>query len=307
MQTGKIIVIAGPTASGKSALAIDVALFVGGVVINADSMQLYKDMPVITAAPTDEDRTKADHRLFEIYDPSFKGNVVDWLKLVVGEIKSVWAEGKIPVVVGGTGLYLENLIEGTTPIPETIPEIRRQVQNFTDKEGLEALYQKVKEVDAPSALKIKPNDITRLKRALEVFLSTGKPLSEWHKLPLIKYLPEAKFFIIKICPSAQELDKRCYERFDKMVEAGAIDEVQRLYKRKLSPDLPAMKALGVPELMEFFKGKTNVYTAIQNAKLHTRQYAKRQRTWFKNRLHADFELKKCYKGQFPEEVLALLK
>ncbi|MBO4285610.1 MAG: tRNA (adenosine(37)-N6)-dimethylallyltransferase MiaA [Alphaproteobacteria bacterium] len=307
MQTGKIIVIAGPTASGKSALAIDVALFVGGVVINADSMQLYKDMPVITAAPTDEDRTKADHRLFEIYDPSFKGNVVDWLKLVVGEIKSVWAEGKIPVVVGGTGLYLENLIEGTTPIPETIPEIRRQVQNFTDKEGLEALYQKVKEVDAPSALKIKPNDITRLKRALEVFLSTGKPLSEWHKLPLIKYLPEAKFFIIKICPSAQELDKRCYERFDKMVEAGAIDEVQRLYKRKLSPDLPAMKALGVPELMEFFKGKTNVYTAVQNAKLHTRQYAKRQRTWFKNRLHADFELKKCYKGQFPEEVLALLK
>ncbi|MBQ7659591.1 MAG: tRNA (adenosine(37)-N6)-dimethylallyltransferase MiaA [Alphaproteobacteria bacterium] len=307
MQTGKIIVIAGPTASGKSALAIDVALFVGGVVINADSMQLYKDMPVITAAPTDEDRTKADHRLFEIYDPSFKGNVVDWLKLAVGEIKSVWAEGKIPVVVGGTGLYLENLIEGTTPIPETIPEIRRQVQNFTDKEGLEALYQKVKEVDAPSALKIKPNDITRLKRALEVFLSTGKPLSEWHKLPLIRYLPEAKFFIIKICPSAQELDKRCYERFDKMVEAGAIDEVQRLYKRKLSPDLPAMKALGVPELMEFFKGKTNVYTAVQNAKLHTRQYAKRQRTWFKNRLQADFELKKCYKGQFPKEVLTLLK
>jgi len=307
MPKGKVIVVAGPTASGKSALAIDVALALNGVVINADSMQVYKDMPIISAAPTEEDRKKVDHRLFEIYDPSFKGNVVDWLKLAADEIKSVWAEKKMPVVVGGTGLYLENLIEGTTPIPETALKIRRQVQTFTDKEGVEALYQRVKEVDAPSALKIMPNDITRLKRALEVFLSTGKPLSEWHKLPLIKYLPEAKFFIIKICPSAQELDKRCYERFDKMVEAGAIDEVQRLYKRKLSPDLPAMKALGVPELIEFFKGETNIYTAVQNAKLHTRQYAKRQRTWFKNRLQADFELNKCYKGPFPEEVLALLK
>ena len=135
MQSNKVIIIAGPTASGKSALAIDIALAVNGVVINADSMQVYKDMPIISAAPTAEDKAKVDHRLYEIYDPSFRGNVVDWLKLATEEIRKVWAEGKMPVVVGGTGLYIENLIKGTTPIPQTPDKIRNQVQKLID-EGL---------------------------------------------------------------------------------------------------------------------------------------------------------------------------
>ena len=307
MSQNKVIVVAGPTASGKSALAVDLAVALNGVVINADSMQVYKDMPVLSAAPTQQDKQKAPHRLFEIYDPSFKGNVVDWLVLATQEIKKAWTEHKTPIVVGGTGLYIENLINGTTPIPETPQEIRQKVQNFTDTQGPESLWKKVKEVDEQSALKIKPNDISRLKRALEVFWATGKPLSEWHKMPLVHYLPEANFFVIKICPSVQELDQRCYERFDKMLENGIISEVQHLYKRKLQPDLPAMKALGVPELIEYLKKKKSIYLAVQEAKLHTRQYAKRQRTWFKNRLTADFTINKCYKGQFPPEILELLK
>jgi len=307
MQKNRVIIIAGPTASGKSRLAIDIALAVDGVVINADSMQVYKDMPIISAAPTAEDKAKVEHRLYEIFDPSFRGNVVDWLKLAVQEIRNAWKEGKVPVVVGGTGFYLENLIKGSTPIPATPDEIRNKVQKMMDDEGIEFVYEKLKEVDPKSAQKVNKNDASRIKRAYEVFLHTGKMMSLWQREPLIQNLPEAQFFVIKICPSVEEIDRLAYERFDKMVDKGVIDEVQKLYKRKLSLNLPAMKALGVPELMTYFKKKKNIYLAVQDAKLHTRQYAKRQRTWFKNRLQADFVLPKCYKGHFPQEVLELLK
>ncbi len=307
MSQNKVIIVAGPTASGKSALAIDIALALDGVVINADSMQVYKDMPIISAAPSKEDKQKVEHRLFEIYDPSFHGNVVDWCERAVHEIKSVWKENKIPVVVGGTGLYIENLIKGTTPIPQTSAGVRQEVQEFINQKGLEALWQKVWQVDQQSASRIKPNDVTRLKRALEVYLDTQIPLSEWHRKPLVRQLKEAQFFVVKICPSVEELDARCYNRFDKMIEKGAIEEVRILGERKLSPDLPAMKALGVPELMAYVNGKISIHEAAQQAKLHTRQYAKRQRTWFKNRLKADFELKECYRGNLPQNILKLLE
>ena len=307
MQKNKVIIVAGPTASGKSQLAIDLALVLNGVVINADSMQVYKDMPIVSAVPSAEDRAKVEHRLYEIYDPSFRGNVVDWLNRAIAEIRDVWEKGKTPVVVGGTGLYLENLIKGTTPVPATPEDIRQKVQKMIDTEGVSFVHQKLSEVDPKSGQKIAPNDVSRIKRAYEVFLHTGEPMSAWQKKPLIQNLPEAKFFVIKICPSVEELDRLSFARFDQMVQTGVIDEIQKLYKRKLDPSLPAMKALGVPELIEYMRGKTNVYLAVQNAKLHTRQYAKRQRTWFKNRLTADFVLSKCYKGHFPEEVLELLK
>ena len=307
MPKNKIIVIAGPTASGKSAMATDIALAVNGVIVNADSMQVYKDMPIITAAPTEEDKAKVEHRGYEIFDPSFRGSVMDWLKIIVEEIRDIWKQDKIPVVVGGTGLYIENLIKGTNPIPDTPEDIREKVQKVIDNEGIEVIYKKLKDVDSAIAKKLNPKDVSRVKRAYEVYLNTKEPMSSWQKKPLIHFLPEAQFFVIKICPSVDELDKLAYDRFDKMVEMGAIEEVQSLYKRKLNANLPAMKALGVPELMEYFSGKTNIYVAVQNAKLHTRQYAKRQRTWFRNRLEADYVYPKCYKGDFPKEVMNLLK
>ena len=307
MPRNRVVIIAGPTASGKSSFAIDLALKLNGVIVNADSMQVYKDMPIISAVPTREDKEKAEHRLYEIYDPSFRGNVVDWLNLAIKEIRDIWSKGKLPLVVGGTGLYIENLMKGTTPIPAMPDAIRQKVQKMIEEEGVVSVHGKLAEVDPKSGQKINANDMTRIKRAYEVFLHTGEPMSVWQKKPLIQNLSEANFFTIKLCPSTQELDELSYARFDKMVELGVIDEVERLYKRKLDPSLPAMKALGVPELIEYFKGKTNVYLAVQNAKLHTRQYAKRQRTWFKNRLPADFEYKKCYKGDFPDEMLDILK
>jgi len=307
MQKNKVIIVAGPTASGKSALAIDIALFFNGVVLNADSMQVYKNMPIITAAPQAADKQKVEHRLFEIFEPSFRGNVADWVKLAAREIRNVWAEGKLPVVVGGTGLYIENLMQGTTPIPEIKDEIRQKVQNMIEKEGAPAVHEKLKDVDPVSFQKLNINDSSRIKRAYEVYLSTNKPLSFWQKKEMLHYLPEADFFVIKICPSAQELDALAFERFDKMVEQGALEEVKNLCMQKLDLKLPAMKALGVPELAAYYNGEVDMQTAIQNAKLHTRQYAKRQRTWFNNRLKADYILHKCYKTPLPNDLFMLLK
>lgn len=307
MSENRVIIIAGPTASGKSALAIDIAKAIDGVIINADSMQVYQDMPIITAAPSDEDKAKVPHKLFEVFSADFRGNVVDWLKLAVEAIRQTWQEGKVPVVVGGTGLYIDSLINGAPPIPETPQKIRNQTQKMVDSGQLPLMFEELKKVDPETARKLNANDVSRVKRAYEVYLHTKKPISEWHQEPQINYLPEAKYFVIKICPPAEELDERAFIRFDKMMEEGAVEEVQKLFKRKLSPDLPSMKALGVPELMDYFKGKTNIYAAVQNAKLHTRQYAKRQRTWFKNKLQADLTLPTCYQGNFPPEIIALLK
>ena len=300
MSKNKIIVIAGPTASGKSALAIDIAKAFNGIIINCDSMQVYKHTPIISACPDENDKSCVEHKLFEIYEPSVKGNVVDWLNLATEEIKNTWKQNKIPVVVGGTGLYIDNMINGTTPIPETPKEIRDKFALLLKGKGSQYLHQKLQETDSKSANKISKNDTTRLLRALEVYEHTKIPLSDWHLRPMIKKLPQAEFFVIKICPNAEELDARCYLRFDKMIEAGALDEIRFLYSLNLDAKLPAMKALGVPELIEYVKGNCLLETAIENAKLHTRQYAKRQRTWFKNKLKADYELPNCYLGDFDD-------
>ena len=264
-------------------------------------------MPIITAAPSAEDKATVPHKLFEIFAPDFRGNVIDWLKRATEAIRQTWQEGKMPIVVGGTGLYIDSLINGASPIPETPAHIRAKVQKMINEGRLPLIYEELKKADPESARKLNPNDASRVKRAYEVYLDTQKLISEWHKEPLTNYLPEAKYFVIKICPPAEELDARAFVRFDKMVEEGALDEVQKLFKRKLPADLPSMKALGVPELMDYFNGKTNIYVAVQNAKLHTRQYAKRQRTWFKNKLQADLTIPTCYQGNFPPEIIALLK
>lgn len=298
----KIIIIAGPTASGKSQLAIDVARAGNGAVINADSMQVYQDTPILSAVPNAEDKKAVEHRLYEIFPSSQNGTVVDWLNLAVAEISSLWAQGKLPVVVGGTGLYIDNLINGTTPIPEADWEVRLEVMGLLEQIGIQALHSKLREVDPKSAERLSPNDTTRVRRAYEVFVQTGITLSEWHEKPMIKKLPEASFVVVKIHPPKEELDERCFLRFEKMIAVGALEEVKKLKALKLDKNLPAMKALGVPELMDYLNGQVSLEEAIKSAKLHTRQYAKRQRTWFGNKLQADITLDKCYNGD--ENIVA---
>ena len=294
MKKNTVIVIAGPTASGKSQLAIDVALGVNGVILNADSMQIYQGIPILSAAPNNNDKQLVEHRLYELFPNNFRSSVIDWLDKIVPEIYKLWAEDKIPVVVGGTGLYIDNLVNGTTPIPETSQAAHEQTMSLLAKIGVQKLHKKLSEIDKVTASKLSENDTTRVRRAYEVWLDTQVPLSEWYKKEMIKKLPEANFYVIKIMPEQKELDERCYVRFDRMIKEGALKEVEKIYKANLDRTLPVMKALGLPELLDFFEQKTSLQEAVNLAKLHTRQYAKRQLTWFKKQLKADFEIDHCY-------------
>lgn len=298
MIKNPVVVITGPTACGKSKLAIDVAKKINGVIVNCDSMQVYKGIPVLSAAPSAEDRAEVEHRLFEIYDCDKRGNVVEWVDACAWEIRSIWQEDKVPVVVGGTGMYVEALIEGITPVPPVPPEIRRSVKDFYAEKGLPEVYNYLKTIDSYSAQRLAPNDKSRILRAVEVYKATGRRISDWYKVPAIKKLPEAGFVVVKLYPNIQEIEARCRERLDKMVnELGALKEVADLLELNLSNDMPVMKALGVQELGCFIRGEKTLKEALKLAKLHTRQYAKRQRTWLNGKLNADIEFNSVYEGQ----------
>ena len=305
MKQNPVLIIAGPTASGKSALAIAAAQALNGVVLNCDSMQIYKDIPIIAATPNQEEKALAEHRLFELYDVKKRGNVVEWLDLCAAEIKKLWAQKRLPVVVGGTGMYIDALINGVTPIPEVNPQVREKLKERLQAEGLSRLYIELKEQDAEIAAKLNSNDKTRIVRALEIIATTGKKVSEWYQEPLIKKLSEADFAVVKIVPTIDEIEQRCRTRLDMMVKSGALDEIAGLLKRGVDETLPAMKALGVPELSMAVKGEMLLSEALELAKLHTRQYAKRQRTWLRNKLPADVEFADVYTGQpeFLEKII----
>ena len=298
MQPNTVLIIAGPTASGKSSLAIAVAKQFNGVIINCDSMQIYKDIPIIAATPTAEEKQQAEHRLYELYDCSKRGNVVEWLDLCVTEIQNLWQEKCLPIVVGGTGMYIDALINGITPIPEVPTVTREKIATRLQVEGLASLYRKLQTQDMEIASKLSPNDKTRILRALEIIDFTHIKVSEWYKKPLIKKLSQAYFKVVKIVPSLDEIEQRCRQRLDNMIyNQGALKEVTMLLSKNIADNMPAMKALGVPELRSFILGKCSLEEAMENAKLHTRQYAKRQRTWLKNKLPADIELTEPYLGQ----------
>ncbi len=294
MPASKIIIIAGPTASGKSGLALALATQLDGIVINADSMQVYRDIPILAAAPSPEDLQIAPHKLYGIYDATVRGNVVDWLSLCKNEIAAARQMNKTPIIAGGTGMYIEALTNGVTPIPETPDVIRHKVGDMLKNEGLPALYKFVCRHDPETAARLSENDTTRLRRAAEIWLHTGKSLSYWHTVPLIANYHKQEFVKIYINPPREALDIRGRIRFDAMIKQGAVEEVRRLMEKNISDSFPAMRALGVQELKSFLNGSCLLSEAVEQAKLHTRQYAKRQTTWFNNRFMADFRLKACF-------------
>lgn len=279
-----VIVIAGPTASGKSKLAIELAKKYNGVVVNADASQIYKGVSVVAACPSEEDKQAVEHELYEILAPETGGSVIEWLNLAVEKIEQIWQQQKLPIVVGGTGFYIESLVKGMSPIPETSTDVKKQVAQMLDKKGVGALFEYLQSVDDKGAKLVNPNDSTRVRRALEIFLDTGKSIAEWFGKPLIKPLPEAEFVMILLLPKLADLEKKCADRFDNMIKNGAVDEVKKLLAKKLDGNLPVMKAIGVRELADFCEGRKTQKEAVDLAKLRTRQYAKRQLTWFRNRL-----------------------
>jgi len=293
-MSSKIIIIAGPTASGKSGLAIQLAERLNGVVINADSMQVYKDIPILAAAPTNEDIKRVPHKLYGIYDASVRGNMVEWANRAADEINLARQKKLTPIVVGGTGMYIETLEKGLTPIPETPEEIRSSIRKKEKEIGLEGLYEELKQIDKDTASRLSPNDTTRIRRALEVWYHTKKNMTYWQQVPLKRFFEPAELTKIYINPPREALDIRARIRFDMMMKNGALKEVENLIERNLSDSLPAMRALGVQELKAYITKKCLLNEAIELAKLHTRQYAKRQCTWFNNRFAADFCYKLCY-------------
>ena len=283
-NSSRAVLIAGPTASGKSALALNVAANLGGTIINADSMQVYRDLRVITARPTPGDETRCPHRLFGFVDAEENYSVGRWYRDVEAAIRETTARKQVPVIVGGTGLYFKALTAGLAAVPPVPPEIRDQVRNRLKLEGAPALHSELGRLDPATAQRVMANDRSRILRALEVVLATGRPLSGWHKEglpPLIDARCTAKVFIT--C-ERNELVRRIEARFGAMLASGALDEVRRLAARKLDPLLPVMKAHGVPWLARHLKGELSLEEAAAGAIMDTRRYAKRQLTWFRNQI-----------------------
>ena len=287
-MSGKLIIVAGPTASGKSALALAIAHARDGTIINADSMQVYRDLRILTARPDDAALAEAPHRLDGILDGTELCSAARWAGLAHGEIAAAQAAGRLPIVVGGTGLYLRTLLKGIAAVPE-IPDVVREAARARHREiGGEAFRAELAALDPASAAKLPAGDSQRLVRAYEVVTATGRTLGDWQRAGA-DAVPQYDSRQFVILPPRDALYAACDGRLDAMVAAGALDEVAALMARNLGAELPIMKAVGVPELAGFLAGTTDLPGALAAAQQSTRQYAKRQYTWFRHQL-ADAEI-----------------
>jgi tRNA dimethylallyltransferase len=278
------ILIAGPTASGKSALALALAEKFGAEIINADSMQVYRDLRIITARPTVEEERRVTHRLYGHVDAAENFSVGRWCEEAAAALAATRRAGRAAVVVGGTGLYFNALTRGIAAVPPIPADIREDVRARLTSDGVAVLHAELKQHDPAAAARLMPGDRARVTRALEVVLATGRSLLDWHednKPPGLDASAAAKIFLM---PDRDELLRRIDARFDAMIAAGALEEVRALAARNLNPNLPAMKAHGVPWLIRHLRGEIALEQAVEEAKGDTRQYTKRQATWFRNQL-----------------------
>jgi tRNA dimethylallyltransferase len=278
------ILIAGPTASGKSALALTLAERLGGVVINADSMQVYRDLRVITARPTPDEAGRAPHVLYGHVDAAENYSVGRWCVDAQTALADAARGGWRAIVIGGTGLYFKALTQGLAAVPPVPDDIRRDVRGRLETEGVAAAYAELLRRDPVTAERLMPNDRTRISRALEVVLATGRSLSDWHRDGMPPVLDAGQATKIFLAVDRAELYRRIEARFDAMLSSGAIEEVRALAERRLDPSLPAMKAHGVPWLIRSFAGEITLAEAAEGGKRDTRRYTKRQGTWFRHQL-----------------------
>lgn len=316
MMTTPILMIYGPTASGKSALAMQIAQRRDGVVINADATQLYADLQILSARPLlDEDsgfriqdsvergkeaapalsdapcerqnvaqrgqlKDPIPHKLYGVLQGDQHASAASWTTLAMQEIHAAWAVGKLPILCGGTGLYLKALEEGLSAIPDIPDSVREEARMKSNAEILEVLQQRDPEI----AARLKAGDTQRLQRAYEVFLATDKPLSYWQAQPKKPPLPQAEFVWETLNPPREELYARCNARFIQMLKQGAIEEVESLLAKNYPASAPVMKAVGVPEISAYLRGEISLEEATSKAQQATRNYAKRQVTWLRNQL-----------------------
>ncbi len=284
MSTPDVILIAGPTASGKSALALTLAEKLGGVIINADSMQVYRDLRIITARPTPEEEARAPHVLYGHIDAAENYSVGHWCTDAAATLAAVQRQSRAAVLAGGTGLYFNALTRGLAAVPPIPKEIRDTVRARLASDGVAALHAELESRDPAAAARLMPGDRARVTRALEVVLATGRSLLAWHEGGNPAGLDASRAAKIFLMPDRDALLRRIEKRFDAMIAAGALEEVRALAARRLKPDLPAMKAHGVPWLIRHLNGEITLADAVEGAKRDTRQYTKRQATWFRNQL-----------------------
>ena len=300
-----VLVVCGPTASGKSNLALDIAIAFGGTVINADSMQVYRELPILTARPSPTDEAQAPHRLYGIASIADAFSVGRWQPLAEQAIVEANKAGSLPIVCGGTGLYLKALMEGLSPMPEIPADIRSQVRQRMAAEGSLQCHQLLADCDPASAARLAPGDTQRIARALEVYEATGKSLSAWQAKAPTGPDPSWRFSTILIAPPRAKINAAIEQRFDKMIDAGALEEVRTI--ADLDAELPALRALGVPHLRRHLAGDISLEEAAARSKTATRQFAKRQMTWFKNQIIADKTLPAQYLKSFSDEIFSFIR
>ena len=293
----KAILIAGPTASGKSGAGLELAARFGGTIINADSMQVYRELRLLTARPSEADEARVPHRLYGTVSAAQAYSVGRWLGDVGSAIAEAQWKGRLPILVGGTGLYFKALTEGLAPVPDIPAEIRSYWRERSDELGRDALLAELAARDPAMAARLGPADPQRIVRALEVIDATGMSLAEWqggNAAPLLATDDVLKFVI---APEREPLYASIATRFDRMIERGALDEVRALLALKLDPGLPAMRAHGVRELAAYLSGALSREEAVAKAKTESRRYAKRQMTWLR-RFMADWDW-------FPDSAVAI--
>lgn len=274
------------------------------MIVNADSAQIYRDLRVLSAAPTDEDLRQAEHRLYGVQDGALPCSAADWAAIAAREIADIQASGRAPVLVGGTGLYLRTLLEGIAPVPAIDPDIRARVRAAPVEEN----RAKLEALDFNAAARIKPGDTARINRALEVIVSTGRTLSEWQRERKGGIAREVELQPIVLLPPRKWLYARCDERFGHMIDEGAVAEVEALLARKLNPNLPVMRAIGVSELTSYLRGDVSLDEAVAMGQQATRRYAKRQYTWFAHQPPPDWpRFQETLDVDHLGDALALLK
>ena len=300
------IVIGGPTASGKSALAVALAERLGGVVINADSMQLYRALSILTARPGADALARAPHRLFGIAEPDNIWSAGRWRRRAVEEIDAARSEGKPPIVVGGTGLYLQALTDGLADVPAADPAVRERLRALLAERGGEAMHRMLAARDPEGAAAIRPSDTQRILRALEVIESTGEPLRAWHARQTPPAEDGRAALQILLMPDRDAVYAACDARFDRMIADGALEEARAVGAMGLDPGLPMMKAVGLAPLLAHCRGELDLDGAVAAAKRDTRRYARRQMTWFRNRSKPDRVVAAQYSESLLPEIFSFI-